>query len=341
MTPQDSRIPRPGGTDSLVDVPGLCVGQVELGANEATPDGATGVTAVVAPDGALGAVDVRGGAPGTRETDALSPLASGERVHAVLIVGRSVFGLAAADGATTELERRGIGIVVEAEVGRLTVPIVAAAVVFDFSHGEPSVRPGPDDGRRAVTVALDGGRGRPRRGNAGAGTGASIGGIAGERAKGGVGHASLALPVEAGTLVVGALAVVNAAGTLTNPSTGRLWAEAGGFGRPGQAPDFSRIVAARGQTTIGVIGTNARLSKAQLAQVAGMAHDGIARAIRPAHTGVDGDAVFALGVPDGADTPAVEAHRWGSAAVSIVGSLAADALTRAILDAVGRGRGAV
>lgn len=340
MTAQGNVIPRPGGTDSLIDVPGLRVGQVEIGANEATPGGATGVTAVVAPGGALGAVDVRGAAPGTRETDALSPLASGERLHAVLVVGRSVFGLAAADGAANELERRGIGIPVEAEWGRLTIPIVAAAVVFDFSHGDPAVRPGPDDGRRAVEAALDGMARRPARGSAGAGAGAWTGGIAGERRRGGVGHASLVLPVEAGELVVGALVVVNAAGALVDPSTGRPWAEAGGFDRPGQAPDFGRISAARGQTTIAAIGTNARLSKAQLAQVAGMAHDGIARAIRPAHSGVDGDAVFALGVPDGPDTPAVEAHAWGPAAVSIVGSLAADALTRAILDAVGGGRGA-
>lgn len=330
-------IPRPGATDSLVDVDGLRVGQVEVGAGEAMPDGMTGVTAVVAADGALGAVDVRGGAPGTRETDALSPLSSGERVHAVLVVGRSVFGLAAADGATTELERRGIGIAVEAGWGRLTVPIVAAAVVFDFSHGDPAVRPGPDDGRLAVAAALDGPAGRPRRGNAGAGTGAMTGGLTGQRAKGGTGHASLLLPVEGGDLVVGALAVVNAAGRPTDPSTGRPWAEAGGFDRPGRAPDFSPILTSRGQTTIVIVGTNARLSKAQLGQVAGMAHDGLARALRPVHTGVDGDAVFALAVPDGPRTPAVEVHRWATAAASIVGSLAADAVTRAVLDAVREG----
>ncbi|TMD26307.1 MAG: hypothetical protein E6I94_10825, partial [Chloroflexi bacterium] len=127
--------PSVGPTDSIVDVPGLRVGQVEIGPMPSTPAGSTGVTAIVAPAGALGAVDVRGAAPGTRETDTLSVLTSGEQVHAILLVGRSVFGLAATDGATAELERRGIGLPVDCEDLHLTIPIVAAAVVFDFAHG--------------------------------------------------------------------------------------------------------------------------------------------------------------------------------------------------------------
>lgn len=336
--------PEPGPTDSLVDVAGLAVGQVEVGASDETPHGATGVTAVVAAEGAIGAVDVRGAAPGTRETDALSALASGERTHAVLLVGRSVHGLAAADGATRELERRGIGLPIDGPSGRIVIPIVAAAVVFDFAHGDPAVRPGPEQGRRAVVAALDGPGGRPRSGNAGAGAGAATGSIAPPRLKGGTGHASLVVPAaelpgervaESGAdLVVGALVVVNSSGSLVDPSSERPWATWGGFNAPGPLPDFGGIASARGQTTLAVIGTNARLAKAQLARVAAMAHDGLARAIRPVHSGVDGDAVFALAVPEALDRPAVEAHPWGPAAVTIVGALAADALTRAVLDAL-------
>lgn len=332
----DTLAPRLGRTDSLVDVPGLVVGQIELGPSDVTPAGATGVTAVVAPDGAVGSVDVRGGAPGTRETDALSAVSSGERTHAVLLVGRSVFGLAAADGATRELERRGIGLPIDGPAGRLWIPIVAAAVVFDFAHGDPSIRPGPEDGRRAVSAALDTPAGtRPRSGNAGAGAGAGTGGIVQPRLKGGTGHASLVLPVAREThLVVAALAVVNSAGSVVDPATGRTWAEGGAFAELGRVPDFSPVVSSRGQTALVVVGTNARLAKAQLAHVAAMAHDGLARAIRPAHTMVDGDAVFALAVPDAPGHPAVAVHPWPPAAVSIVGALAADAVTRAVLDAV-------
>lgn len=295
----------------------------------------TGVTAVVAPSSALGAVDVRGAAPGTRETDALASTSSGERVHAVLLVGRSVFGLAAADGATVELEARGIGLPIEAtEVGRITIPIVAAAVVFDFGAGDPSARPGPIDGRRAVAAALDDPMGRPAGGPSGAGVGAMVGGIVAPRRSGGLGHASLIVEIGGRELVAAALVVVNSAGSPFR-ADGSPWATRGGFDEPGPVPDFSRITSARGNTTLAVIGTNARLSKAQLGQVATMAHDGLARAIRPIHTGVDGDVVFALSTADRGDEDGVVAHDWGPAAVSIVGALAADAATRAVLDAIG------
>jgi L-aminopeptidase/D-esterase-like protein len=339
-----------GPTDSLVDVPGLAVGQVELGVSDETPDGATGVTAVVARHGALGAVDVRGAAPATRETDALSAFASGERVHAVILSGRSVFGLAAADGATVELERRGIGLAItpaeassEGSGGSapgirapLVIPIVAAASIFDFAHGDGSVRPGAADGRAAVSAALDGpGDARPRSGNAGAGTGATTGKIAPPTLKGGIGHASVVLPAAEGpSLVVGALAIVNAAGSLIDPSSRRPWAQWGGFHAEAPPPDFDDIALARMQTTLVVVGTNARLHKAQLARVCAMAHDGLARAIRPAHTSVDGDVVFALAVPDAEEHPAVAAHQWAPAGVSVVGALAADVVTRAVLDAL-------
>jgi len=298
----------------------------------------TGITAVVAPAGALGGVDVRGAAPGTRETDALSTASSGERVHAVLLVGRSVFGLAAADGATTELESRGIGLPIEVDgAGRLTIPIVAAAVVFDFASGDPAIRPGPDEGRRVVSEALDDPMTRPARGLAGAGCGTMVGGIVGQRRHGGLGHASLVLPDD-GQLVVAALVVVNSAGTPFDGAGMSLYAVGGGFDTPGPLPDFSRITSSRGNTTLGVIGTNARLTKAQLGQVATMAHDGLARAIRPLHTGVDGDVVFALSTADRGHVDGVVVHDWGPAAVSIVGAMAADAATRAVLDAIGDAR---
>ncbi len=336
----DPVIPTAGPTDSLLDVPGLSVGQIELGVAEDTPDGATGLTAVVARDGALGAVEVRGAAPATRETDALSAMASGERVHAVIFAGRSVFGLAAADGATRELAERGIGLQIERPGSTmsepLTIPIVAAASIFDFAHGDGAVRPTDADGRTAVVVALEGAADlRPRSGNAGAGAGATTGKVAPPTLKGGVGHASIVLPAEQGpALVVAALVVVNSAGSLVDPSSRRPWAQWGGFHADVPAPDFSDIALARTQTSLVVVGTNASLAKAQLARVAAMAHDGLARAIRPAHTSVDGDVVFALAVPHSDEHPAAAVHRWAPAGVSVVGALAADAVTRAVLDAL-------
>lgn len=357
-------IPGRGPTDSLVDVPGVYVGQVERSPTGRPWEPFTGVTAVVVPGGALGVADVRGGAPGTRETDALSPIASGERVHAVCIVGRSVFGLAAADGAAAELERRGIGLPIDlAERGRLTIPIVAAAVVFDFRTGDPAVRPTAADGRRAIARALRAERVRPASGQAGAGAGASVGGLlvrpatatdpapggredrVGREARGstaglddgppgdegprrgGVGHASLVADLDGGRLVVGALAVVNAAGAPLDEQAAIT---------PGPLPDFSAITGARGNTVPVVVATNARLSKTELARVAIMAQDGIARAVRPSHTAVDGDVVFALAVPDALATPAVTVAGWGPAAASIVGALAADAVSLAIGNALGR-----
>jgi L-aminopeptidase/D-esterase-like protein len=226
--------PRPGPTDSILDVAGLHLGQVELGASGACPARATGVTAVVVPAGALGVVDVLGATPGMRETDTLSVLSSGERVHAVLLVGRSVFGLAAADGATTELERRGIGLAIDRGERQLRIPIVASAVIFDFLHGDPAIRPGSAAGVQAVAAALDGPRIRPRSGNAGAGAGAATGGLVPPRLKGGVGHASLVAGVagdNGGDLVVGAVVVVNSSGSPVD-AAGRPWASVGGFDEP-------------------------------------------------------------------------------------------------------------
>jgi L-aminopeptidase/D-esterase-like protein len=316
-------LPLAGPTDSLHDVPGIRVGSI-------TVDRVTGTTAVVATAGALAAVDVRGAAPGTRETDALSPLASGENLHAVLLVGRSVFGLAAADGATTELEARAIGL----PVGPVTIPIVASAVIFDFATGDPRVRPTAAHGAAAVARALDGPARRPARGRTGVGAGARTGGLLGRPRPGGLGHASLTTAVADGLLVVAALVVVNSAGSPVAPGGDARLAIEGGFDQPGPVPDFEPITSARGHTTLAVVATNARLSKAQLGHVATMTHDGLARAIRPLHTGVDGDVAFALSTADRAEVVGVTVHPWASAAVSIVGSLAADAATRAVLDSL-------
>ena len=319
--------PVPGATGSILDVPGLRVAQRSLGVTADRPVGVTGLTVVIAPAGAVGAVDVRGAAPGSRETDALSPTASGERVHAVALVGRSVFGLAAADGVATELERRGIGLPIGRPDGEgsLTVPIVAAAVIFDFASGDAAIRPSATDGAEVTAAALDDPVARPASGSAGAGTGAWTGGIAGTRRKGGVGHASLVAAWPEGRLTVGALVVVNAAGRVSETSA---------FEPIGPLPDLGPILSARGQTTLAVVATNGLLGKAQLAHVAAMAHDGLARTIRPVHSGVDGDAVFALAATQGPDARPVPVHAWGAAATTIVGSMAADAVALAVGDAM-------
>ncbi len=324
--------PRPvvGPTDSIVDVPGVRVGQVELPGPEERGGGGepqTGVSVVVVPGGALGAVDVRGGAPGTRETDALGPTAAGERVHAVCIVGRSVFGLAAADGVTAELERRGIGLGIALPSGRLCVPIVAAAVIFDVATGDPTLRPGPAEGALATARALDLPAARPAAGRSGAGAGAGYGGLAARRRAGGVGHASIVVDLPGGRLVVGALAVLNAAGTVV----------AGRRRSPGPLPTVGAIEGSRWNTVPVVVATNAVLTKAELARVAIMAHDGIARLVRPSHTALDGDAVFALAVPDAPETPAVEVGSWSPTRATVVGALAAEAVERALREAAGGG----
>jgi L-aminopeptidase/D-esterase-like protein len=150
-----------------------------------------------------------------------------------------------------------------------------------------------------------------------------------------VGHASAVLELaDHPALVVGATAVVNSAGSLVDPGSGKPWAQWGGFHVAATAPDFSVIAAARRNTTLVVLATNARLDKAHLARVAAMAHDGLARAIRPAHTSVDGDVVFALGLREAEGRPVVDVHRWAAAGVTVVGSLAADVVTRAVLDAL-------
>lgn len=298
----------------------------------------TGTTVVLAPPGgATGGVDVRGGGPGTRETDLLDPSNLVEHVNAIVLSGGSAFGLAAADGVMRALAERGEGQPVGGP-GEV-VPIVPAAVIFDLGRGgEFAATPTADFGRDAVAAASATER---RLGNVGAGTGAQVGGL-----KGGVGSASVVLPD--GTTVA-ALLVVNAVGSAVNPVTGELWAApllreadreidpavgpqplerpdpaqvAASRDRAEQAPGLPRVLA----TTIGVIATDARLTKAQCRKVAGVGHDGMARAINPVHTMVDGDTIFTLA------TGAREAP--GMEAFHLLLQAAGDCVSRAIARAV-------
>lgn len=290
---------------SITDVPGLLVGHAQR-----TGDGwLTGTTVVLPPgEGAVGGVDVRGGGPGTRETDLLDPRNLVDRVHAVVLTGGSALGLAAVDGVVQRLLRDGTGFAVDdpPRPGRV-VPIVPAAVIFDLGRGgEFGAHPDASLGAAAYDAA---GSAVPE-GTVGAGTGAVAGGL-----KGGVGTASATL---ADGTVVGALVVVNAVGSTIDPATGELWAARSC--RPGdlpalRAPDPSELAAHRatlaaaraplaGQaTTLVVLATDATLTKAQCAKLSGAGHDGLARAIDPVHTMLDGDTVFTLatggrGAPD-------------------------------------------
>ena len=312
--------------------PGLgAVAGIEVGHHEL--DGLpTGCTVVLAREGAVAGVDVRGSAPGTRETDLLDPENTVERVHAVVLSGGSAFGLAAADGTVRFLEEAGIGY----PVGPFRVPIVPAAILFDLGvQGPGAVRPGPECGYRAATVA---GSDPVRRGNAGAGAGATVGksrGLA-RAMKGGIGSASLR---SADGLVVAALIAVNAVGDIVDPADGSV--VAGVRDDEGNLADARRLLLeslsgpvarpdpgsdgplAGANTTIGVVAVNAPLTKAEANKVAEMAHDGLARTIYPVHTPSDGDTLFALSTGRG---PEVRVGR--------VGALAAEVVGRAVLDAV-------
>lgn len=308
----------PDGPRGITAVEGIKVGHHTL------TERPTGCTVILTEGGAVGGVDVRGGAPGTRETDLLDPMNTVEQVHAVVLSGGSAFGLSVADGVMQYLEEHDIGF----PIAGTRVPIVPTAILMDLAvGGNPSIRPGKECGYRAAATATIG---TVAEGNVGAGTGATVGKIGGRsRAmKGGLGTAALSLP---NGLVVGAIVAVNAVGDVYDPSTGRALAGV-------RTLDGARLADARTilgspaeilvrageNTTIGVVATNARLTKAQAGHMARMAHDGLARAIRPAHTPMDGDTIFSLAT-----------GTWsGDAPLVTIGSLAADAMTEAILRAV-------
>lgn len=302
----------------LLDAPSVLTAHTSLGD--------TGVTALVAADpaGMVAAVDVRGGGPGTRETDLLEPHNTVERVHAIMLCGGSAFGLAAADGAMAELELRGRGFPVFGEgAPGPRVPIVPAAVIFDLVVGEASHRPGAADGAAAVATALDTERSDLTSGSVGAGCGATAGVL-----RGGVGHAS----ATAAGYTVAACVVANPVGSVVDPATGLL------YGDPSQpAVDLERFrrlerPAPKLNTTIGVIATDAPLTKAQLKRIAMTGHDGIARAVRPAHSPLDGDTLFA--VSTAVDEAVEEAPVRDVEVLAVLGEAAAGAVQAAIVSAV-------
>ena len=293
----------------------------------------TGVTVVLLPEGTTAGVDVRGAAPGTRETDLLDPAATMAEVHAIALCGGSAFGLDCAGGVMRWLEAQGRGV----QVGPVRVPLVPAAVIFDLGVGDPTIRPDADSGARAcasavpVTAAAEG--------NVGAGAGASVGKLRGpSRAmRGGVGIATL----QAHGVTMSAVVVVNAVGDVVDPGTGALLAGAreaedslvlspgaGSIlsGVPGDGPD------AGGNTTIGALITDAQLTKAEATRLARAAHDGLARTIRPAHTPMDGDTLFATGT--GTLAPAVQHAIAPDLLAMLLSVMAAEVTAHAVVRAV-------
>jgi putative pantetheine hydrolase len=316
--------------DALTDVPGLLVGH----AQRAGEGRLTGVTVVLPPPGgAVAGVDVRGGGPGTRETDALDPRNLVDRVDAVVLAGGSAFGLAAADGVMAWLDERHRGFRVGPDPAQV-VPVVPAAVLFDLGRGgDWRARPDAALGREAVEAAGT----EVAEGNRGAGTGAVAGGL-----KGGIGTASMRL---AGGVTVAALTAVNASGSVFDARTGAL------YGDPDRVPPVRmhaeavrRLAAAQQEserraphslspplnTTLAVVATDAVLTPAQAQKLAGTAHDGLARAVRPVHLLTDGDTVFALATGE-RELPAGELP---ALAVNEVLAAGAEVLTRAVVKAV-------
>jgi len=308
---------------AITDVPGIKVGH-------ATDEEAlTGCTVVLCEEGAVGGVDQRGGAPGTRETDSMQPMHLVQKAHAVVLAGGSAFGLEAATGVVRYLEERGIGY--DTLVAR--VPIVPAAILFDLGVGDPSVRPDAAMGCAACQAADDG---PVAEGNVGAGTGATVGKILGmgQAMKAGLGTASIDLGEG---LVVGAIVAVNAFGDVMDPQTGRILAGARSSDGQGFADTLAVMKSLVSKTSlefsgprdtvIGVVATNARLNKEEANKVAQMAQDGLARTVRPAHTMFDGDTLFALATGSN-NEPSIEAD------VNTVGAYAAEVVAEAIVRAI-------
>ncbi len=307
----------PAATHGLTAVSGLKVGHHTL---DGRP---TGCTVILAEGGAVAGVDVRGSAPGTRETDLLDPVNLVQQVHGIVLSGGSAFGLAAADGVVRYLEEKKVGF----RFGTSVVPIVPAAVLFDLPVGDGRIRPGPACGYAAAKAATDG---PVIEGNVGAGAGATVGKLLrrDRGMKAGIGSAAIELPEG---LMIAALVAVNAAGNVVDPSTGRTLAG----GRTADGAGIADLAAllrssVRGpdgtleNTTLAVVATNATLTKVQATKVAQMAHDGFARAIYPSHLTVDGDAIFALAT----------GTRSGPVDLNQLGALAADVTSEAIVRAV-------
>ena len=284
-------------------------------------EAATGCTVVISEEGAVAGVDVRGGAPGTRETDLLSPVNMVRKIHAVVLTGGSAFGLDAACGVMQFLEERNIGF----DVQVTKVPLVCGAVLFDLGIGDCRIRPDKAMGYRACVAASDAGF---AQGNAGAGTGAAVGKIfgMGRAMKSGLGS----FAVQAGDLKVGAIVAVNALGDVIDPGTGKRVAGLLNEDLSGLADTeeclirscFEKMDLFNRNTTIGVVATNAALTKPGAAKVASMAQNGLARTIRPAHSMFDGDTIFAMA------TGRVDAD------LTVIGLLAARVVERSVVNAV-------
>jgi L-aminopeptidase/D-esterase-like protein len=303
---------------SITDVPGIWVG------HWTSAERPTGCSVVLAPAGAVAGVDVRGAAPGTRETDLLAPGNLVEQVHAVLLSGGSAWGLDAASGVMRWLDEHGIGL----NVGPARVPIVPGAVLFDLLLGDARIRPGGDAGYAACAAASSQ---APAEGNVGAGAGAVVGKFFGPQyaMKGGIGTASVCVD----GVTVGALVACNALGDVLDPDSGQILA--GARTPDGQGLRDTRRALLRGEpllnpipigsnTTIGVIATDARLTKAQAQRLALIGHDGLARAINPAHTQFDGDTLFALSTGLARTQPSAQ----------LLGVMAAEAVARATVRAI-------
>lgn len=302
--------------NSLTDIPGITIG------HWTNLEAATGCTVILCPTGAVAGVDVRGGAPGTRETDLLNPVCTVEQIHALCLTGGSAYGLAAADGVMRWLEERGYGF--DVRVAR--VPIVPAAVIFDLALGRADIRPDAAAGYAACEAAT---AGPVTEGNVGAGAGATVGKMLGYQygMKGGLGTASRQI---GDGVIVAALAVVNAAGDIIDPKSGQIIAGARRADGTGFADIMGTLVGGAAlnpnswgrNTTLGVVATNVALTKAGTTKMAQVAQTALARTIRPVHTLIDGDVVFGLSMGNQPGDP------------GFIGVLAADVLSEAILRAV-------
>ncbi|MGJ7417558.1 P1 family peptidase [Streptomyces cinereoruber] len=327
------------GQDGITDVGGLRVGHARV----AGPGALSGTTVVLAPEGGMtAAVDVRGGGPGTRETDALDPRNVVRRIDAVVLTGGSAYGLDSASGVTAWLAERHRGVRVGPDPSHV-VPVVPAACVFDLGRGgDFTARPDAATGRAAAEAAdASGDHARVETGAVGAGTGAVAGGL-----RGGVGTASAVL---ASGITVGALVVVNAVGSAVDPTTGVPYGAYFEDGRTAfpdpevHAAALRRLAEARAaavppplNTTLAVVATDAALTRAQARKVAGTAHDGIARAVRPVHLMNDGDTVFALatGARELPEGPGQLPEGPGPLALNEILAAGADLVTRAIVRAL-------
>jgi L-aminopeptidase/D-esterase-like protein len=312
-----SRSIAPSEGHAITEVAGLKVGHFT---DTRRP---TGCTVILAEEGAVAGVDVRGSAPGTRDTDLLNPINSVQMVHAIMLAGGSAFGLDAATGAMRYLEEHGIGF--DMRVAR--VPIVPAAILFDLGVGDAKIRPDAEAGYKACKAAT---AAAPAEGNVGAGAGATVGKLFGmDRAmKSGIGTSAIKLD----GITVGAIVAVNAVGDVFDPATGKVIA--GARTKDGKSLVNSMAALLRGEplppllaggaTTIGVVATDVALTKVQASKVAQMAHDGLARTINPVHTAYDGDTIFALATGKSSKP----------ANVTLIGALAAEAIAQAVVRAV-------